>query len=486
MQRFSHWAAFLAVLVLAAFLFSFLVARYAKATGTVAFVVGGNLYARNLATGSLQTVAKGGVTYLSWSPNGSALAYLQGGVLKAIPYPAGGLVRRLGPAAWFRWAPGGKAIAYAGPRGGLMVTGGSRLNRSTQVSRHALRGYWSPGGKRLAFSVPGRGLGIYDLSNLAPTPTIVGPRFFPVAASTQLCWSPAGKGIAFVKRLPHPRPIPGAGGKTYYSYSHALTVLDPATGRTRVLFSVPGGGVVPYGWWPNGQGLIFWTIPQNSMSLAADGEGLYSMPLAGGRPRLLGTSLVNSDFLAWSPKGNLLAVVLGGSRDAPLGKNLDLFRPDGTGRRLLAGTKTVSALYPVWSSGGQEIAYLSMPSGPYDPRQFSTASGSFNWSVWKVGTSGKGRTRVAAVPSGIGSYQWTRFTPDGHHMLVVDRLAGPNQPGPAQLFLMDTNGEHVILLAQGLGAGSGSGFQGLATGDPNGLFYGQVDWSSLVALRPAS
>ena len=118
-------------------------------------------------------------------------------------------------------------------------------------------------------------------------------------------WSPDGKSIAYSVTLPFDKNNPE-------KRNDALYTLTLSSGNTVMQTTASNAGIQIARWWTNGDGLLYWSDPLHSASLAADGLGLMSLRLGDKEAKLLTTGLTYRSWLSVSPQGQLLAVTGGG------------------------------------------------------------------------------------------------------------------------------------------------------------------------------
>ncbi len=158
--------------------------------------------------------------------------------------------------------------------------------------------------------------------------------------------SPDGKTVAYGKTLPsYNEQYPGMRDDSLY-------VVPIEGGEPVQLHIAKEAGIHIAGWWPDSKGLLFRVDQQHSASIMSDGTGLYSLPLTGGEPRLLATSIKHPEWLSWSPDGNKLLAVKGTGREIWQNKSLVVCdAKTGEVIDLPQRANTVS-LDPDWSPAG--------------------------------------------------------------------------------------------------------------------------------------
>jgi dipeptidyl aminopeptidase/acylaminoacyl peptidase len=119
---------------------------------------------------------------------------------------------------------------------------------------------------------------------------------------------------------------------------------------------------LPCAWTRDGR-ILFWRDPDFSGSAISDGLELSAIPAAGGVITKLGVStLIHDDVLAFSPKGDKLAIGAGDGREDWQGKRIAVTDPERWKPSYLTDDKT-SAVSPSWSPDGERFAYSAAP-GP--------------------------------------------------------------------------------------------------------------------------
>jgi WD40-like Beta Propeller Repeat len=307
-------------------------------------------------------------------------------------------------------------------------TGAQRLTpRSWNITGFA----WSPRANRLAAAVslpsakPG-GSGAVAMVTLHG-----GLRVLASGDVSGVAWSPDGSQIAAGVSVFTGRP----------SWQSRLELLNPPGGPPQAVRVSKGNVLQLAGWWPDGSGLLFWTDPQGSDSIAADGLPLDTVSLASGQPRdLAGTMLVHSSWLAFAPGGHTVAVVAGGYREIwSEHKQITICRPGGACTAVAQGSGVVS-LDPSWSPDGRQLAFArASAAGPFGPHGHADFSPYWirRWQatsrLWVASADGSGARPLTAAGPGALDPVWGS---DGSLLFVRDDwlwLLPPGAPAPARV-----------------------------------------------------
>lgn len=178
-------------------------------------------------------------------------------------------------------------------------------------------------------------------------------------------------------------------------HTHYVVLSDNAGGRQRKVSSQRAIGRPAFS--PDGRRLAF----SGPISDDSDGRyGIYVINADGTRLDLLTEPEFADLDPAWSPDGQWLAFSrdLEGSSDPATCCELSLVRPDGTGRRSVAGT--TGATYPAWDPTSTQIAYQTVEG------------------LWVVEVDGEGRKLLVE-----GSAAEPVWSPDGELIAYVERLS---------------------------------------------------------------
>jgi Tol biopolymer transport system component len=412
--------------------------------GELAYIAYGKLYLRGGPAGAPRQVALPGLPYApAWSPDGRWLAvqvsspppasepYLKEPAALWLINAAGTSTRRLTPASWqvsgFAWAPHRDDLAVAAYLAQAPVA------RSYLAVTMTLSG---------------------QPRTLATGETLTGP-----------VWSPDGTRLAV-----------GVGSFAAGQWHSRLDVAGLAGGPPAVAAATTGNVLELAGWWPDGQGLLYWLDFQGSASIAADGLPLDSVPLAGRSSRtLVQAMLVHGPWLAPAPLGRQFAAVSGGNRVIwSGGKQITLCATTGRCTPVPQPAGVVS-VDPSWSPGGTMIVFARLSaSGPFGPngRADFTSSWVTRWEatgrLWVADANGSAARPLAAAGSGAVDPVWGS---DGSVLFVRDD----------SLWLLPPGAAAATRLTGSLGALSGLAYYR--------TYYGYVPYPQLfawtLAQRPA-
>lgn len=382
--------------------------------GSVVFVRAGDVWRVNLDSGEeVRVTDGGGYERPHWSSTGDWISFFRGPELWVAPAAGGDPRRLVDNAASVRWSPVADQLAYVSG-GGLALLDVGTGETNELVPAMGSRGgvgtvRWSPGGQWLAFDWTERE------NEGAP---------------------PVAQGIDRIR----------ADGTMR---SEIFSAYDlPRRDDTARLHS----------WSPDGTRIVFWQIPHNSASLAADGVPLKSVPANGGVSHILDERvLVHSDFVRWSPDGTRLAVVAGGGRQTSRNKTLMLTSPDGQESDPLTPLNYV-ALSPTWSPDGQYLAYVAATEAS-DARTASAAH-----RIWTVAPETSTTRKLTNDATYRDEHPVWSTTGD---LILFLRLQGQPPDIGAGLWLMRTDGSDLHPVVDELSP----------LPDPDG-YHGYTDWAT--------
>ncbi|MBI3286943.1 MAG: PD40 domain-containing protein [Chloroflexi bacterium] len=317
---------------------------------------------------------------------------------------------------------------------------------------------WSPDGGWRAFALEDGSLWIESADGeqrqeiLPPGSGVRGSVYWAVSP---VYWSPDGEWIAYLVSQ----------GKTDLGHSEYLGIwrVHP-DGSEHAEIYAPSDTLVEQpelmGWSPDGQVILFRKGMYHSASGRADGLEIHALPREGGNPRLLGTSLLNPDFLAWSPARDCLALTDGGGREVWYNKQIVVAAPDGSARANLSNDSSRADVQPAWSPDARKIAYVSRPV----PEQYPLMTEAiYDTDIWLMNVDGTEKHQLTFTENAGEHYPL--WSPDGEHILFV-RVEN-NRSG---LWIMETDGGKQRQVAE-LGAAP----------PPPSNYYGHIDLTGLYA-----
>ena len=206
-------------------------------------------------------------------------------------------------------------------------------------------------------------------------------------------------------------------------------------------------------WSQSGQELLFTSYIRHN-------PNLYSVPVGGGRPRLLSGERGLNTGGAMSPDGTRVALTL--SRDG--NSEIYVMNADGTGLKRLTNEWAIDSS-PSWSPDGKRIAFVSSRWG--DPHIFVmnadgsgvkriTDRGTYNqtpdWSpkgdliaftardernVFDIFTVQPDTKEIRRLTQDQGNNEEPGFSPDGHHIVFTS-----TREGKSQIWIMALDGSN--------------------------------------------
>jgi len=267
-------------------------------------------------------------------------------------------------------------------------------------------------------------------------------------------WAPDGTGYAYTVLPPYTAPpLP----------SDVLYVARDGDAPSVRLRAQNGNGLLLAGYWPNGQGLLYWEDPLHSASLAADGLSLLSLSLANGGPRTLATTL---PYPSWvQPLGSQSVITVAGQgRTAWTEKSLVACALAQATCGAIEAQGGAVALDPAGSAGSRSIAWITAKD--LSPMSPGTPSVLAAWNAGRAlyaATLGRGAQPKVKVASGdVFDPAWNAA---GTELLYV-------QGGWVKLFRWGRGSVRLARISS-------------AKAPPQG-YYGFASWSSTFAWYPGA
>lgn len=388
------------------------------------------------------------------------MAFVWNGLLYVLDGDQGTLTKLsdAGQARWPKWSPDGQWLAYIRYSDDQMKSGVLFIVKSDGSQSYEVNGLpqpadsngitWLPASEALVVS-PG-GYVAPEVQGLY----MVRPGELPRKVSDrQGSLSPDGKTIACVNTLPSSNEqYPGM-------RNDALCVVPIEGGESVQLHVAKEAGIHIAGWWPDSKGLLFRIATHHSLSVLSDGTELYSLPLTGGEPWLLATSIKHPEWLSWSPDGSELLAVKGRGREIWRDKSLVLCHvKTGESMDLPQRANTVS-LAPAWSPDGKHIAYVEAVRKDDLADVEEVVSWEQTRTLWVADADGNNARQINEAGPGIKRPLWSR---DGSHIIYLQDNA---------IWLVHINGGSPVKIAGPLPDAP----------NPPG-YYGYASWSDILAF----
>jgi Tol biopolymer transport system component len=237
-----------------------------------------------------------------------------------------------------QWSPDGRRIAFklanASSGYGIYVVNADGTGQKRLPTGGAGEFTWSPDGRRIAyrdFGDPFR-IAVIRVDGGAPQRVTDGGE----KGDADPAWSPDGSTIAFIRGEPDP-----SGGSGFID---SLYVIKPdGSGLRQLRRDIEG-----FAWAPDGKEIAFGQRAGDSLL-----DDLYVIRLDGTGTRKISTRPLRIDSLAWSPRGDRIAVKAEANLDANADSLFVLGNDGGVIRKVADG---VSGRFE-WSPDGSQLVF---------------------------------------------------------------------------------------------------------------------------------
>ncbi|HEU5013833.1 MAG TPA: hypothetical protein VFT66_15030 [Roseiflexaceae bacterium] len=357
----------------------------------LAYVHAGDVWISELPGAAPRRVSSDGeASAPRWSPSGAWLAFCQNEQLQVVPRD-GGATQAFGPCSG-TWLPTRDELAFATDSSTTIVDVASGRRRAVAYHVDA----WNPDGTAFAY---------VDLALSGALDTANAPE------RTTSLWRAAADG------------------------STPQELFSPGTPAPY--------GLVLAGWYNNS--ILFWSDPQFSASLLADGVPLHSIPAQGGSEReIVPWMLAHPDFLAISPDGTRIAATEGGNRQTWTNKHIVTVDMASGTRTQITGN-AVAAFSPTWSPDGKQLAYVAGPDVGSVGGGEAAQKGMEQRHIWVMNADGSDNRQIT---TGDTFYdERPRWTADGAHLVFV-RVNDQQQPS---LWTVRPDGSGLEQISDSLG-----------------------------------
>ena len=249
----------------------------------------------------------------------------------------------------------------------------------------------------------------------------------PLTRIQDVVWSPDGRKLAYVL-------LSGRPGGPPERVSLGYVDLESGPRELYAPPSPPQDGLVPAGWAPDGQSILFWRDPMFSASIMADGLPLEILPLDGGEPKdVADFTLLHADFWSSSPTGQHVALTVGAGRETWTNKRIALVDLETGGMEYLTDER-MAAFSPAFSPDGEKIAYAAALDIGHAWGGDAAKLGIAHRRIWVMSADGSEEHPLTGDPA----YRDERplWSADGAHIL----FARMTESGHASLWLVNVTG----------------------------------------------
>jgi Tol biopolymer transport system component len=344
-------------------------ARTAEGSGVIAFesdrAGAFNVYVGNADGGAIRRITSTGGYSPAWSPDGSRIAFLRGGIIYSTGADGTG-ERRVVSGVDQAWSPDGTRLAFMRDWDIFVVnpdgTAERRLTKgatSQDINTFAALPTWSPDGSQIVFE---RFDGLYLVSVQTGELKQLSTWGTDPDTNARPKWSPDGSAVAFIatcRRCAH-----GSADSVELSGNTvpALHVVRLDTGVDRQIANDVG---YVFNWSPSGANIAFSRALNDKEDAPYE---IFSTPSSGGAITRITKNVVgeNSFAPAWSPDGQWLTYLRERfpARFYSDSYDIAVIRADGSGQRELtqAFPSGGTNYAPVWTMGGVGVEAGGAPS----------------------------------------------------------------------------------------------------------------------------
>ena len=360
-----------------------------------------------------------------------------------------------------RFSPSGQWLSYLQADTVHVMSIDGSLNRDLGESTH---GQWWPGRDAL---LVGSETGVKVFASAdgfsRPAREIKG-------ASLPILFSPDGKELVFTDDLDVGI---GPGGESMRTGRLRRLALETPGREPDVLFANYLSGQILCAWSRGGGSILFWEDPDFSGSAVADGLELFRLSETGGSPQSMRLSTpVYPDMISLSPGGDKLAAVTGGGRNQWEEKRIAVLDVR-TGAPSYLTDESMSAGFPVWSPGGDQIAFSAAPGpglkdsvGGGEPARRLLAKRR----IWLADASGMSLPRPLTSDAAYRD-EAPVWSADGKQILFCRMDRRNNKT----LWLMRADGGNPVQVAELYTDPGQMGTDGTWFG-----YYGYIDWRNML------
>ncbi len=310
------------------------------------------------------------------------------------------------------FSPDGSRIAFAwngdpgnGGKGFDLYVKGIGSETLLRLTRHPsewISAAWSPDGTQIAFHrMSGPDSGLYVVPALGGPERKLRSTRIPGEYFPTISWSPDGRSIAFSDRLP-------GDNRT------AIYLLSTATGDTERIPSTSDClGQVQPAFSHSGDRLAYWCVNGSESTL-------YSLPLQGGKPKMVSSFQDSPTGLTWSAGDEKLIYSFWGGFSGQFG---EITLADGSVKTLAFSQR---AQLPAVSAQGDKLAFNSYSNSP---------------NIWRADLAHPESPPFELVPSSRTQGD-AQYSPDGKRIVFASMRSGLEG-----VWISDVDGSNLVQIS---------------------------------------